>query len=238
MANITCETVKDLLPLYLDDVLSTDSRKLAEEHLESCPECREYFNRLKASDIASRQKKAANDKTVIKKIRKKIRTKQFISGCAAALAVLGLAWGIFYYAAVRLFPVSYESSGIFVEGDVLKSNLHYSESFILCSPDGETAFAYLTATKYDLSRRKPANDADIIIMDLNEMEPAKQLDNKGNVIKELDSPTALYYVPPQYAGRLEDGSYWEPYWENGDEAEMLRKKNELIAASTLIWEAK
>jgi len=73
MANITCETVKDLLPLYLDDVLSTDSRKLAEEHLESCPECREYFNRLKASDIASRQKKAANDKTVIKKIRKKIQ---------------------------------------------------------------------------------------------------------------------------------------------------------------------
>ncbi|MBQ9535641.1 MAG: zf-HC2 domain-containing protein [Clostridia bacterium] len=238
MANITCETVKDLLPLYLDDVLSTDSRKLAEEHLESCPECREYFNRLKASDIASRQKKAANDKTVIKKIRKKIRTKQFISGCAAALAVLGLAWGIFYYAAVRLFPVSYESSGIFVEDNILKTKTFYREAYILSSPDGSAAFVYLTATKYDLRRPEITNIEHINIFNLDEMEPAKQLDENGNIVAELGRPNALYYVPQKYAAKLEDTSYWDPYWEDGDEAKMLEKLDDLISASTLIWEAK
>jgi len=33
---ITCEIIKDLLPLYHDNVCSEDSRKLIEEHLLTC----------------------------------------------------------------------------------------------------------------------------------------------------------------------------------------------------------
>ena len=58
MANITCEVIKDLLPLYVDGVLSEDSRKLVEEHLQSCKECREYYDNLKDDDIEAKQEKA------------------------------------------------------------------------------------------------------------------------------------------------------------------------------------
>ena len=36
----TCEIVRDLLPLYVDDVCSPASRGLVEEHLEQCSDCK------------------------------------------------------------------------------------------------------------------------------------------------------------------------------------------------------
>ena len=38
-----CEIIRDLIPLYLDKVCSEDSRKLVEEHLAECSECRKYI---------------------------------------------------------------------------------------------------------------------------------------------------------------------------------------------------
>ena len=37
---ITCNIIEDLLPLYVDDMVSEDSRQLVEEHLKTCPACR------------------------------------------------------------------------------------------------------------------------------------------------------------------------------------------------------
>ena len=41
-----CEIIRDLIPLYLDKVCSEDSRKLVEEHLAECSECRKYMKEL------------------------------------------------------------------------------------------------------------------------------------------------------------------------------------------------
>ena len=38
--NIPCDTIRDLLPLYHDEVCSQESRKLVEEHLAGCESCR------------------------------------------------------------------------------------------------------------------------------------------------------------------------------------------------------
>ncbi len=38
---ISCEVIRDLLPLYHDDVCSAESRRLVDEHLTDCPACRE-----------------------------------------------------------------------------------------------------------------------------------------------------------------------------------------------------
>ena len=37
-----CEIIRDLIPLYLDDVCSEESKKLVEDHLSECKECRKY----------------------------------------------------------------------------------------------------------------------------------------------------------------------------------------------------
>ena len=52
-----CEIIRDLIPLYLDKVCSEDSRKLVEEHLAECSECRKYMKELETELAAVKQKK-------------------------------------------------------------------------------------------------------------------------------------------------------------------------------------
>ena len=41
-----CEVIRDLLPLYADEVCSAKSRELVEDHISTCPECRSLMARL------------------------------------------------------------------------------------------------------------------------------------------------------------------------------------------------
>lgn len=42
-----CDLIQDLLPLYQDRVCSDSSKKVVEEHLEECPNCRNVLQQLK-----------------------------------------------------------------------------------------------------------------------------------------------------------------------------------------------
>lgn len=44
--NISCDVIRDLLPLYHDNVCSEESKTLVEEHLEQCEECREELKKI------------------------------------------------------------------------------------------------------------------------------------------------------------------------------------------------
>jgi hypothetical protein len=46
-----CEVIRDLLPLYADDVCSGRSRELIEEHLQSCPDCSAMLAKLRTNEI-------------------------------------------------------------------------------------------------------------------------------------------------------------------------------------------
>ena len=46
-----CTVIRDLLPLYADDVCSDGSRQLIEEHLPECPECSAVLERLRSREI-------------------------------------------------------------------------------------------------------------------------------------------------------------------------------------------
>lgn len=43
---LCCEVIKDLLPLYHDDVCSEQTKKLVEKHLETCDGCKEEAKQL------------------------------------------------------------------------------------------------------------------------------------------------------------------------------------------------
>ncbi len=46
MNKISCDIIKDLLPLYKDEVCSQKSRDMVEEHLPECEECRTYLEAM------------------------------------------------------------------------------------------------------------------------------------------------------------------------------------------------
>ena len=49
--NKHCEVIRDLLPLYADEVCSERSRELIEEHLRECPECSAMLEQLRTHEI-------------------------------------------------------------------------------------------------------------------------------------------------------------------------------------------
>ena len=47
---LNCSIVDDLLPLYLENDCSEDSKVALEEHLKQCPACSEKLERMKTAN--------------------------------------------------------------------------------------------------------------------------------------------------------------------------------------------
>lgn len=47
MDSIKCEIVRDLLPSYMDEVISENTASVMEGHLSGCSSCRKYYEGLK-----------------------------------------------------------------------------------------------------------------------------------------------------------------------------------------------
>lgn len=75
-----CNIIKDLIPLYLDEVCSEDSKKIVTEHLEECEECKKYLESMKCeltSDSLSDNDNFTKQKTdSINKAKKKMSKKE------------------------------------------------------------------------------------------------------------------------------------------------------------------
>lgn len=89
---ITCSIIKDLLPLYVDNLTSEDSNKEIEEHIKECKSCNEVVAVLKAEiEVPKIDMQLSNSS--YKKLFKKMRNK-IISFVSIAL-VIGVLAGIF-----------------------------------------------------------------------------------------------------------------------------------------------
>ncbi|HHT50983.1 MAG TPA: zf-HC2 domain-containing protein [Eubacteriaceae bacterium] len=44
---VTCNVIKDVLPLYLENMLSDDSCIMVKEHIDQCQECKNYLNDMR-----------------------------------------------------------------------------------------------------------------------------------------------------------------------------------------------
>lgn len=77
---ITCNIIQDMLPLYVDDVLNVDSRKMVEEHLKDCEACREKRRNMEEDSLPSFAQASENEKKAEKEIllgiRRRIRRKR------------------------------------------------------------------------------------------------------------------------------------------------------------------
>ncbi|MNH91189.1 hypothetical protein D3C73_437400 [compost metagenome] len=60
MSKIQCEIIKDLLPLYIDQVCSEESRQLVEEHLAGCNSCRHERENIQSDIPISKETVAHN----------------------------------------------------------------------------------------------------------------------------------------------------------------------------------
>ena len=93
-----CSVVRDLLPLYIEDMVSTETAQYINEHLKNCDECQAELANLKEgvelSAIETKVAPKSDDAKPFKKMMKRMN-RQFYSIAYAALIFLiflGFGW--------------------------------------------------------------------------------------------------------------------------------------------------
>ena len=76
--NKECEIVRDLLPLYVDDVCSESSRDIVETHLKECADCAAYLEQIRSDEAEEDLKEEKG--LVIQRQAKRFRRRSAVAG--------------------------------------------------------------------------------------------------------------------------------------------------------------
>ena len=77
-----CNLIRDLLPLYQDQVVSEESAAVVREHLLECPDCRALLRRMEGAEIESAV--AAEKQEVLREQNKYFKRKSTLAGTIIA----------------------------------------------------------------------------------------------------------------------------------------------------------
>lgn len=108
--NLPCGLIKDLLPLYAEQMTGEETNVLVKEHLESCADCREALNRLDKPEPAP-----AGSVQAMRKLKKNLRTRRRRAAALAALAVFLPLFTFFARSVVKEY-LPYSQGLVTVEG--------------------------------------------------------------------------------------------------------------------------
>lgn len=86
MSKVTCNVIKDVLPLYVDGILSDDTSRIVAEHLEQCSECKKTYEDMKSAVVIP----VDNDVTPLKNFQKAWKKKIISRVCAAILIAVAI----------------------------------------------------------------------------------------------------------------------------------------------------
>lgn len=102
---LSCNIIKDILPLVAEDLASDDTVKLIKDHIETCPKCNEEYMELKSSKTSY---KAINKSGTIplKSIKRKLKNRNIYIGLLSAL-IICLILVITVNIATKPIPLSY-----------------------------------------------------------------------------------------------------------------------------------
>lgn len=102
----SCEVIRDLLPLYHDEVCSTESRAMVDEHLGECPDCQKALAEMGAPVPATEN---AEDKAVLEHLAGAVSKKKkhaFWKGLIIAATVCVVLFGTYLGLSQWEVPVS------------------------------------------------------------------------------------------------------------------------------------
>ena len=90
MNDIPCGVIRDLLPLYTEDLCSEESRALVDDHIINCPDCRRAKESMKKTEPLP-----VDSGVGLKKIKKELKNRKLRTAAMAALLVFVLLVSFF-----------------------------------------------------------------------------------------------------------------------------------------------
>lgn len=116
MKQISCNVIKDILPLYLDDVVSQDTREMVEEHLESCDACRKEACVLKSSiALPADRSTTFLDARILKNLKKRLFKRKAVTAILSAAAAAAVIFGVYCILTLPKIFIPYDSARISIE---------------------------------------------------------------------------------------------------------------------------
>ena len=229
--DLPCTVVKDLLPLYHDGVVSSDTGELIEEHLEDCESCRNELNSIRAEETIEGKIIEQDKDTSFKEFRngvKVLRRSGTIRGVLIALAALACCFGILVFLSnetvVKIAPSDLQISDVYrcnlgVNGGdaiVFTYNMDwtgaYSITFKHNSDPGELNILIKRTAlggKMESDERNNRNFyiADDYYKDVFDLTKIETIKVNDQVIWTKDQGTNN--DPPEYIGELRKTEYYD-----------------------------
>ena len=116
MKKITCDIIKDILPLYVDDVVSMDTRTMVEEHLAECEKCKKEAEAMsKAIKIPLHKTVEKEQAEVLKNLKKTFKNKKIRISIISVLATAGVIAGVYSALVLPKIYIPYEEKDFSVE---------------------------------------------------------------------------------------------------------------------------
>lgn len=121
-----CSFVRDVLPLYFENMVSEDTAAFVKQHLESCPECVAELEKMKSGkelDVATVSHRE-NDAKVITAMKKKIRKKKWIAVSIIVACLVLVATLLHYFPVYRITEIGSMSLGSYYNSEEIGKALY------------------------------------------------------------------------------------------------------------------
>ena len=155
---ITCDVIQDLMPSYIDGILSEDSKALVEEHMGTCQECRKMLEIMK-EEQGKEQNQMRSSAATLKKIRKKLIVRRVLTATVAVILTLIVAAAGYNHWYFNEKYMTLEDSGMYVKDNCLySSNNLINRMKVQYTEDGKTEFVYAIDAPYAGTLELKGND--------------------------------------------------------------------------------
>jgi len=97
--SVSCDMIKDLLPLYLDDVCSNDSKTAVTEHIAACGKCNAELRAMQKEMSMSRTEQNMAEAEAVMNLSKRWKkgmTKSLWNGIFIAILSIAMLFLVLY----------------------------------------------------------------------------------------------------------------------------------------------
>ena len=223
---ITCDVIQDLMPSYIDGILSEDSKALVEEHMGTCQECRKMLEIMK-EEQGKEQNQMRSSAATLKKIRKKLIVRRVLTATVAVILTLIVAAAGYNHWYFNEKYMTLEDSGMYVKDNCLySSNNLINRMKVQYTEDGKTEFVYAIDAPYAGTLELKGND--MLLQDFSKKteELSPEDDSTPETVKEV------YYMSEEAQKKSLELTELE---SKGDLDEAEKIVDEMKQKSKLIW---
>lgn len=149
---MNCNVIRDLLPLYAEDMVSPESKALVEDHLQGCESCTKELENLKNTPKLPLEVETGS----LRRVENAIQKRRTLTALAAAMTAIALIVTVYIFMNTTI----YLTAGQAVEGLELREDGGLAIDFADCTngnsrtDSGENIFLLSSTTRHTMLRRK------------------------------------------------------------------------------------